>query len=341
VSALLPRAALSFASRAFGLGARVRRVAYDLGALPIEHVEGASIISLGNIRAGGSGKSPVALWLASAIAAGGAPAAIALRGYRGDLSARGAVVSRGRGPLVCAREAGDEAYLAALRAPEGVSVYVGADRVAAVRRAVRDGARAVVLDDGFQHRRLARDCDVALVCPEDLSPETRLLPLGPLREAPGSLARADVVAGFSEDWRGREGAPAVLFDAAPLELVATDGTRSDLDAHGQRAFLFSGIARPERFTRSAQAAGLEVAGSRVFPDHYRYRARDLIELGAAAERCGAQLLLTTEKDLVRLGPAPIFPPIFALRLHMSIVAGAAILEESLRRGGVEVRSQRP
>jgi tetraacyldisaccharide 4'-kinase len=340
VTAGLSRLGLSLAERAFRAGAGARTAAYDLGALPVERVEGAAVVSIGNIRVGGSGKTPVALWLASEIAKGGAPTAIALRGYGGSLSGRGGVVSRGDGPIVSAREAGDEAYLAALRAPAGVSVHVGADRVGAVRRAVLEGARAVVLDDGFQHRRLRRDCDVVLVCPDDLAPGTRALPLGPLREPPTALRRAHIVAGLAAEWRDRQGAPDVLFDALPGGLVGVDGAPSPPEGRDRRAFAFAGIARPERFLRTAADAGFDVVGARLFPDHHRFAARDLAAVAEAAARCGAELLLTTEKDLVRLGAVRNFPPIFAIRLHMRIAAGASIFEETLRRAGVETALQR-
>lgn len=335
----LPRAGLALASRAFGAAARARGAAYDLGALPVERVAGAVVVCVGNLRAGGSGKTPFALWLAAGIAAGGTPTAIALRGYRGSLSRRGAAVSRGSGPLVSPGEAGDEAYLAALRAPDGVAVYVGADRAAAVRRAVRDGARAVVLDDGFQRRSLHRDCDIVLVCPEDLDPATRALPLGPLRERAGALRRAHVVAGWEEEWRGRPDAPEVLATASVAGLVAADGRLSPLPPAGlppagRRAFLFAGIARPERFVRAAGASGLEVAGARLFPDHHPYGAGDLAAIATDAARSGAAILLTTEKDLVRLPRCEWPAPLFALRLEVGIARGAGALASRLREAGL-------
>jgi tetraacyldisaccharide 4'-kinase len=328
------RVSLLLASRAFALAARARGAAYDLGALPVERVGGAVVISVGSLRAGGSGKTPFTLWLAGELARSGVPAAIALRGYKGSLSARGGVVSRGSGPLVSPLEAGDEAYLLASRAPAGVAVHVGADRVAAARRAVREGARAVVLDDGFQHRRLHRDCDIVLVCPEDLDPAARPLPQGALRETGAALRRAHVVAGWEEEWRGREDAPEVLAASDTTGLAGVGFALEPLPPPGRRVFLFAGIARPERFVRAARAAGFDVAGTRFFPDHHPYDARDLAEIAGGARRSAAETLLTTEKDLARIAPARNLPPVRALRLDVRIAKGAASLAARLRGAGL-------
>jgi tetraacyldisaccharide 4'-kinase len=305
-------------------------VAYDLGALPLARIEGAAIFSVGNLRVGGSGKTPFAMWLAAALLARVPRVAIVLRGYGGTMSGRGGAVSIGSGPIASAREAGDEAYLAALRSPPGVSVFVGADRVAAARRAVSDGARALVLDDGFQHRRLHRDCDIVLVCPEDLDPCTPVAPRGPLRERARALGRAHLVAGFDAEWAFRPDAPKILLGTAIAGLVGPEGTVEPIEP-GRRAFLFAGIARPERFVRDAAAAGIEVAGVRLFRDHHWFDQRELDAVASDARALCADLLVTTEKDLVRIGAPRSVPRLLALRREIVVVRGAGLLDEAIER----------
>jgi tetraacyldisaccharide 4'-kinase len=318
----------SLSSRIFSAAARARAAAYDAGVLPVARIEGAAVLSVGNLRVGGSGKTPFAMWLAASIARRGEKAAIVLRGYGGSASGRGGVASTGSGPILSPREAGDEAYLAALRSPPGVAVYVGADRALAARRAASNGARAVVLDDGFQHRRLHRDCDLVLVCPEDLDPGTSTLPRGPLRERAGALGRAHLVAGFEAEWAGRSDAPEILIGSALTGLVSLAGAVSPV-ARGRRAFLFAGVARPERFVRDAALAGVEIAGVRLFRDHHWFERRELDAVAAEARDLGADLLLTTEKDLVRVAAAPDGPVLAALRQEIEVVRGAELLDEAI------------
>jgi tetraacyldisaccharide 4'-kinase len=323
---------------AFGLGTRARNAGYDAGVLPVRRVTGAAVISVGNLRAGGSGKTPLAMHLAARLGALGHRPALLLRGYRGRLEHRGGAVSRGDGLLVGASEAGDEAIEAARRLGS-VQVRVGADRMASARAAVADGADVILLDDGFQHRRIHRDLDLLLVGPEDLEQSTRLLPAGPLREPIAAAARADLRSGFAADWEGRDDAPDVLIDYEPVALVAPDWSGVDLLVHrGARAHLLAGIARPERFVDSAARAGFEVAGASFFYDHHRYSRADLDRIDSAARDAGADLILTTEKDLARLdGIAPSLR-LRALRIDVRFVSGERLLERFLRSA---VRQARP
>lgn len=244
-------------------------------------------MSVGGLTMGGSGKTPVTMALAAEARDAGRPVAIVLRGYRGTGSARGLLVSDGVRVVADVRTAGDEAILHARRSP-GVLVRIGADRLDAVRRAAADGARVVVVDDGFQHRRLARDVD--LVC---LGPGSGLR-----READGALERADAV---------------IAIDGAPVPPCATDCAISARTVarglvrgpglepaggveqlRGARVALACAIARPERFVRTVESLGATVVALRARRDHAILRPEDL-----ALPR-GADLLLVTEKDLVKL-----------------------------------------
>jgi len=325
VEGALRRAAASL----LGAATSVRAAAYDSGALPAHRVEGLVAISVGNVRAGGSGKTPMAMHLAALLRDRGLPTAIISRGYRGRLERRGGLVSRGEGPLVGPEEAGDEAYLAAVRL-SGVRVRVGADRVASARAEVAAGTRVAVLDDGFQHRRLHRDLDIVLLCPEDLGESCGLVPAGPLRERPGAAGRADLSCGIASDWEGAGSPPQVLVDLEPARLVDRRWSEVPLSDHrGARVHLLSGIARPERLAASAARAGLLVAGASAYPDHHRFARRDLLGAEAAARAGGAGILLTSEKDLPRLAGLEVTMPVLALRVEVRVTHGADVLDRHL------------
>jgi tetraacyldisaccharide 4'-kinase len=315
-----PRALLAGASLAFWAAVGLRGVGYGSGALPVRRIPKLRILSVGNLRVGGSGKTPLAMFLAETLARAGVRTALVLRGYKGALERRGGVVSHGAGALAGSAQAGDEALLAAMRL-SGVAVLAGRDRRALAALAACEGYRVAILDDGFQHRSLHRDLDILLACPEDLDPRTALLPLGPLREPPSAASRADVVGGLAGDWAQDD--PGFLFSLAPECLVDPGWKTHPLDAaYCARAFLVSGIARPSRFARTAREAGLEVAGHAVFRDHHRFTSRDAQHVRREAVEAGASLLLTTEKDLARGFPRTDGLPLLALRVSVRLVRGA-------------------
>jgi tetraacyldisaccharide 4'-kinase len=251
----------------------------------------ALVICVGNLVAGGSGKTPVVLSLAATLAQRGVAAHIVTRGYRGRLAGPVRV-----DPAIHDAEAvGDEALLAASRAP----AWVARDRAAGVRAAVDAGARAILLDDGFQNPRVAKDLSLVVVDAAYGFGNRRLIPAGPLREriAPG-LARADAIVLIDEG-----------SDAAPDHLTGID--RSILRAEltplggprlvGSPLVAFAGIGRPEKFFATLRRLGAHLTVERGFPDHHRYRADELAALRRDAERAGARLV-TTAKDFVRLRP---------------------------------------
>jgi tetraacyldisaccharide 4'-kinase len=324
-----PRALLAGASLAFRAAVGLRGAGYGSGALPVRRVPNLCVVSVGNLRAGGSGKTPLAMFLAEALARAGVRTALVLRGYRGEMERRGGIVSRGEGALAVAAQAGDEAFLAAMRL-RGVAVLAGRDRGALASLAAGEGFRVAILDDGFQHRGLHRDLDILLACPEDLDPGTALLPLGPLREPSSAASRADVVGGLAADWP--RGDPGFLLSLAPECLVEPGWETRPLDSPGgARAFLVSGIARPSRFARTAGEAGFEVAGRAEFPDHHRFTTGDMARARREALEAGASLLLTTEKDLARGLPCPDGLPLAALRVSVRLVRGADLLARLVAR----------
>ena len=265
------------------------------------------VVSVGNLVVGGSGKTPLVAALARLLASAGERPAILSRGYRRrDAAAGVVVVSDGEQVLATPAQSGDEPFMLA-RALPGVPVLVSPDRYLAGRLAERRFACTVhVLDDGFQHLRLGRDIDLLVLSRADL--DERVLPAGRLRE-PLTAARAAgalMVPGSDEDReavRSRTGAEVVFGLRAhyqPLrELARADAVREDAGAP-RAVVAVAGIARPQRFFDALAGLGYQVVRQITFRDHHWFSARDVtaIEQAAADARCG--LIVTTEKDAVRL-----------------------------------------
>jgi tetraacyldisaccharide 4'-kinase len=276
-------------------GARFRRPAQ----LPCR------VVSVGSLVVGGSGKTPATAWVAAALRARGHRVAIASRGYGRRGRHEVLVVSDGRHVHAGPEEAGDEPIVLAAHAP-GVPVLVGRDRARVGQHAVAlFGCDVLVLDDGFQHHRLARDVELLVFDGGGLG-SGRLLPLGPLRERLAEAHRADallVVDGPLPDRDaerlGRLAPQAPRFAARrrPVSLRPLRGgaARPPEWLAGRSLGLLSGLARPAGLRRTVEALGAQVAGERAFPDHHRYRAKDLRGLDG--------LWVTTEKDAVKILPS--------------------------------------
>jgi tetraacyldisaccharide 4'-kinase len=333
-----------------GTAAALRRAAHRRGVLGSRRLP-APVVSVGNLSVGGTGKTPLVAFLAAAARDAGFRVAILSRGYGGSSTLPVLLVSDGERVVADAAAAGDEPVLLA-RALPGVVVAVGPRRdVVGAEVCRRFAPQLVLLDDGFQHLRLARDLDVACVRASDLA--SRPLPAGRLREFPGALAAADVAVLSAE--------PAVDADAAaerhavaqlaalvgvervvvarrrPLGFFGADGAAT---APPARPFLFAGIARPGRFEADVRHAAGEPVGTRFFRDHHRFTADELRAVAAAARAADADALVTTEKDLVRLdaageraGLGPL--PLRTLRLSVALDDEARLVAPVLalaRRG---------
>jgi tetraacyldisaccharide 4'-kinase len=265
------------------------------------------VISVGNLGVGGSGKTPVVQYLARWLRSVGERPAILTRGYARRTPQDGVtVVSDGEGVLAALDIAGDEPLMLA-RALPGVPVLVGADRYLSGRLAERRlGATVHILDDGFQHLQLARDVDLLLVSEEDL--DDRPIPAGRLRETLAAATAADaalVNAGYdtAAERIGRALRLSTVFRvtrsiAPPRAIVAPH--ESIVVPPASRVFVVAGIARPDRFIADVASAGWEVAGTMTFRDHYHFTATDLQRIIAAATGARSSIVLTTEKDAVRL-----------------------------------------
>jgi len=316
--------ALQPVSALFGTGVALRNLAYRVGVLRA-HRAGIAVISVGNLAVGGTGKTPLTLWLARQLADAGVRVAILLRGYSGRARAV-TVVSMGAGPEVDVDTAGDEAVMLA-KCFDGV-VLTARRRADGVTAAERLGCEAVVLDDGFQHRALARDFDLVLVNGR----RGGLLPAGPMRERRRALKRADAVAVVA---KGDEATATVsvskpLFVArlVPRALIESDGGRwRELPIgllSGRRVAVVSGIAEPAAFYAAVRQWEAQIEEIFEYPDHHRYTQADWQHLSRATR--DIELIVTTEKDLVKLEHFPFAKgKLVALRIAPTIEHGDALV----------------
>ena len=263
------------------------------------------MISVGNLRVGGTGKTPVVAHLARLLLEHGERPAILTRGYGRTRPSDGVtIVSDETAVLAELADAGDEPLMLA-RALPGVPVLVGANRYRCGDVAERQfGVTVHLLDDGFQHVTLDRDVDLLLVDEGDLN--DRVLPAGRLREPLVNAAAADAVLVTTDDHAAVTRVAHVLGAATSFHVLRTIHTPRALDnrpvanASGARLFAFAGIARPDRFFLDLAASGRPPAETLAFPDHHQYSQKDIDRISERARVVGATAVLTTEKDAVRL-----------------------------------------
>ncbi len=323
-------ALLGALSRAYGLAVSLRAARYARGRARAGS-PACRVISVGNLTVGGTGKTPMTLYLAELAQRLGVRVAVVSRGYRGRAERRGAVVSDGGRILLGPEEAGDEAFMMAAALP-GVPVIVGRDRCRAAMTAVdRFGSRVVVLDDGFQHLRLRRDLDIVLLDARRPLGNGRLLPRGPLREQPSALKRAGAVVLTRSGSRPgkpqagtwpREIGDRPLFRCGhvPQGCWVAPGSRAPDPAAvlgalavdpamlaGRRVLVFSGIAGNRGFLETVVGLGASVVDCIAFGDHHRYGPRDWGRIRRRALASGADALATTCKDYVKLARRPDWP----------------------------------
>ena len=314
----------------FGAAAALRVAAYRRGLLPRHRLRGP-VISVGNLSFGGSGKTPVVARVAEILRDAGYPVAILSRGYRGRFAGSALVVGEGNGPLASAADAGDEPAMLARQLP-GVVVAVGRRRdVVGGMVESRFGPRVHVLDDGFQHLRLARDLDLLCLDAGDLA--DRPLPAGRLRESPAAAARADLLLvtgptpGEAEALASRFG-PERTFRVT-RRVVGFFGLDGAPRPAPRRPFLLAGIARPERFEADVRSRCGDMAGRAFFSDHHAFRMAEVTEAARRARDAGADALLTTAKDAERLPAAPPGLPVVVMRIAAEIAEEDRLRERLL------------
>lgn len=332
--------ALSPFGWAYAAGAGLRNALYDRGWLAA-HDLGAPAISIGNITAGGTGKTPIVALVAEILAETGERFCILTRGYGRREPAKRVVVSDGYAILADAETGGDEPAELARRLGGKAVIIADRDRVAAAKFA-RDkfGVTCFVLDDGFQHRRAARDLDIVCIDSTDPFGGGELLPAGRLRESPANLWRADAVIitkaeaasdiGKLEQDIKRFAPAAAVFRAesrisgfVELSAFLEGGQKGRSPALPGPAFAFCGLGNPEHFFATLRRAGADIAGTRAFRDHHRYSTADIDRLLASAKSVGAAAVVTTAKDAVKLEPG-LFPfPVFVAELSIEALPAEA------------------
>ena len=321
-AAVLARGCLAVLAGPYTVAVAARNAAYDAGVLPAQRAP-VPVISIGNLTLGGTGKTPLVAWMARLLATAGRRPAIVSRGY----GAATGITS-------------DEAAELALLVPT-VPHVADRDRVAGALRAADAGADCVVLDDGFQHRRLARDLDVVVVDATDPFGGGRMFPRGLLREPLGGLGRADAVvltrADAVDATRRRDirmglvryGRPAIWSEAihAPVTLRRWTADPLPLDAlHGRRVAAFAAIGNPDAFRATLAALGADVVDFQAFADHHAYAHADLATLAARAAAARAELVATTLKDLVKIRRDELDGvPLVAVEIALQLLVGESDL----------------
>lgn len=311
--------ALRPASAVYALGSYLRLLAYGAGYLKREELS-VPVISIGNLTCGGTGKTPVTIDLARRLIGAGHKVAILSRGYRRKSREELLVVSDGQDHLAACADAGDEPYMMARAVPQAV-VIVSARRAVAAEVAIRVyDANVILLDDGFQHFAIARDQDVVLIDYADDPVADSLLPAGRLREPVSALSRADwiVITKIPLEPDNMkllrlEGAVAERAPAARISRCrfnprrvrafgSSDVNLSPAALSGVKVVALSGIARPQSFVELVTGLKAEIVRQRSFADHHWWCRSDIDMLRSDLRETGAELVVTTEKDAVRLDP---------------------------------------
>ena len=313
------RAVLSLAAAPYATLMRCRRWAYRRGILPARRAV-APVICVGNITTGGTGKTPMVEWVVRRLRGAGRTPAVLTRGYRSRAGLS------------------DEAELLKLRCD--AAVVADADRVAAARSAVAGGADVLVMDDGFQHRRLRRELDIVLIdatCPFGFG---RTLPRGLLREPPSALRDAGAVVVTRSDAIAEDQLQALreclsrlapeagihLAVHEPVEVLDETGRSRPLSAlSGRKVFAFCGIGNPAHFFASLEGLGARLVARRALDDHVAYTPEVTESISLLADRSGAGLCVTTQKDFVKIAGAGFPLPVWRLVVRMKIVEGEAEL----------------
>jgi tetraacyldisaccharide 4'-kinase len=284
----------------YGAATRLRALLHRARILRQRQLNGA-VISVGNLTAGGTGKTPMALWIAERLAAEGKSAAILTRGYRGQ--------SRGNGTT------SDEALLLRARLADRVALGIGTDRFARGHDLENQGVRWFVLDDGFQHMQLARDVDIVLIDASNPFGGS-LLPAGRRREPRSALRRADIIvitrsthAPAVEASIRRESRAPVFYAQPELQSVRrlhSGGSPETIEAvdvtalYKRKFFAFCGIGNPGAFLGDVRRWNFKIVGQKFFRDHHRYTQKDMDALVQEAQHASADALLCTEKDAFNL-----------------------------------------
>ncbi|UCB52130.1 MAG: tetraacyldisaccharide 4'-kinase [Candidatus Zixiibacteriota bacterium] len=329
---------LSSFSLLYRLGCGVRVLLYRHG-LRRQTKLPSKVISVGNITVGGTGKTPLVIYLTEKLKARGEKVAILTRGYKRKKKEMVELTQHIHRQVKWS-DVGDEPYLLARRL-SGIPIIVSKNRCASGDYAVgKHGTQTVVLDDGFQHLGLFRDLDVVVIDSVNPFGNGRLLPAGPLREPLTSLKRADVFVLTKTDQGSRKDklieilrrhnpkAPIVesMYEVRSIEKVSNGSLIPTSEVENKKVLAFSGIGNPLSFENTLRQLGIQILRHRKFSDHFAYENEDVLELIREAENLGLDLIITTEKDSVRI-PLINEPkiPIYVLKIDLKVTSGEEVL----------------
>ena len=295
----------------YGAAAHLRARAYRKGILKAQQLDG-TVISVGNLTTGGTGKTPMVLWIAERLLAEQKNVGILTRGYRGEKIAP----AHGNNLAAAASTTtSDEVRLLQSRLGNRVQFGVGANRYQQGRELAKHGVNWFVLDDGFQHLQLARDVDIVLIDATNPFSGGRVLPAGHLREPRSALARANIIvitrsthAPAIESAIRRDSAAPIFYARPQLDAIRNFNADKPGDAIAPaelpKLFAFCGIGNPAAFLADLRTWGLDIVGHKFFPDHHRYTPKDAREILQQASATGATALICTEKDLYNFPANP-------------------------------------
>jgi tetraacyldisaccharide 4'-kinase len=310
----------------------IRNKAYDKGWMRKYSPPVPLVISIGNIVAGGTGKTPVTLMLAQEFYTN-TQIAILSRGYRSEAEklTNPVWISKGNGPTLPASYCGDEPYLLAKNLPKAY-VFVGCNRHKASNMAAKAGAHVILLDDGMQHRALARDLEVVVIDALDPFGLGHYLPRGLLRDSLDSLSRADLIVinhAVDESRFKSVGELLERYTKSPrvgvkmeVDQVLDFNDQAQADLKNKRVGLFCGIAHPDYFRNTLKGCGATVVDEFIVPDHMPFDHMRLEEFALRCKGNNAEMLVCTEKDRVKFGAAlDLILPVVWLKMRLSVVYG--------------------
>ena len=342
-------------SHVYAAVVKIRNWLYDRHLFKLKQLP-CTVISVGNITSGGTGKTPVVIWIAKALLDAGYRPAILLRGYRHqEKTPATRIVSDGQKILASLETSGDEAAMIARELPS-VPVLIGKNRYEAGCRALGRLKRdALIMDDGFQHRKLGRNLDIVTVDATQPFGTGKLLPAGTLREPVSALRRADLIMLTRVDMVKSTGeirenitalvgnTPIVESRHAPTQLYQLgEGEEVDFSVlKGKNLFAVCGIGNPNAFAETLRRYEPRKVDVLPFPDHHQYSSADIVKIRREAKQTGADFIITTRKDEPKLipfcasegdnGAACNLLPILVLAIELSVTAGECLLTRHLQK----------
>jgi len=313
----------------YGAITRTRLSLYRRGTFQTTKLE-RPVISVGNITTGGTGKTPLVEYVARIIAERGKKVCILTRGYGRKDPHLQVIVSDGYGVLASPNEAGDEPYLLATKLAGVSAVISSADRIAAGQEAIKDfGTDCFVLDDGFQHLRLARDLNIVTIDATNPWGGGRLLPHGRLRESMEGMSRADCVVltrcdlvkdvdALREEILRLTGGKPIFESQMRIVRISPLKNGGEPLAPQARVAAFCAVGNPSSFFESLRKAGFELGLERSFPDHHIYSQEEIDSVSTEAKKMGAHTLIATAKDAVKLRALTFSVPCYVAEIEIAL-----------------------